>query len=355
MTVRPVLRRALCVTALVVSLRAIALAETADEAWQHVQALQHDLEADAPKGTNEVEFYAPKVAALHQAATGFVVGYPADARRWEADLAAIRSQQFPASAEERRAIFERNEALLKTILAAPDATAATKQAAERAIIRQHLDHLDLLTSPEQAVALEGRLADYLARYPDDPKASNMQVRRLDLWQRADPAKAAALLNEMAASPDEKIAAAARAPPAEKALRHAPLDWKLPALDGGTIDLPALRGRAVLVQFWASWCPDCNREMPVMLATYQQFHGQGLEVVGISLDKDKEALQATVRKKGIAWPQYFDGNYWNNDVAVRFGVRGIPELWLVDTNGRVVATGVQANQLAALIPPLLPAR
>ena len=93
----------------------------------------------------------------------------------------------------------------------------------------------------------------------------------------------------------------------------------------------------------------------MLATYQQFHGQGLEVVGISLDKDKEALQATVRKKGIAWPQYFDGNYWNNDVAVRFGVRGIPELWLVDTNGRVVATGVQANQLAALIPPLLPAR
>ena len=350
----PSLRRAWCAAALTVFSVASASAETADEAWQRVQTLQHALEADAPKGTNEVEFYAPKEIALHQAAVDFAAQHPDDGRRWEADLLAIRSQEFPAGADERRAIFNSNEALLKTILAAPDATAATKQAAERAVIRQHLDHLDLITTPEQAVALEGRLADYLARFPDDPKAANMQVRRLDLWQRADPAKAAALLDEMAASTDPKIAAAAKGRQAQKALNDAPLDWHLPAVDGGTIDLPALRGKAVLVQFWASWCPDCNREMPVMLTTYRQFHARGLEMVGISLDKDRDALLATLKKKGIAWPQYFDGKYWNNEVAVRYGVRGVPELWLVDTQGRVVATGVQADQLAAMIPPLLPA-
>ena len=355
MTAYPFCRRTLCVATLVIAFATAAFADATDDAWRHVQLLQQELEGDAPKGTNEVEFYAPKIAALHQAATDFAAAHPDDPRRWDADLTAIRSQQFPAPADERRAIFAGNEALLKTILAAPEASAATKQAAERAIIRQHLDHLDLLTSPEQATALEGRLTDYLARFPDDPKAANMQVRRLDLWQRADPAKAAALLDEMAASTDEKIAAAARGRQAQRALvGNAPLDWKLPALDGSTIDLPALRGRVVLVQFWASWCPDCNREMPAILSTYREFHPRGFEIVGVSLDKDKEALAATVRKKGIAWPQYSDGNYWNNDVAVRFGVRGIPELWLVDTSGRVVATGVQADQLAALIPPLLPA-
>ena len=353
MIVRPDLRRALLTAALVLSLAATAPAEPADEEWQHLQTLQHAVEADAPKGTNEVEFYAPKQAALHQAAVAFGAQHPKDARRWDADLMVIRSQEFPAGADERRAIFNGNETLLRTLLAAPDAPAATKQAAERAVIRQHLDHLDLLVTPEQAIALEGRLADYLARFPDDPKAANMEVRRLDLWQRADPARAAALLDEMAASTDPKIAAAAQGRKAQKTLADAPLDWKLPAVDGGTIDLPALRGKAVLVQFWASWCPDCNREMPAVLSAYQQFHARGLEVVGISLDKDKAALLATLKKKGIAWPQYFDGKYWDNEVAVRYGVRGIPELWLVDTQGRVVATGVQADGLATSVPPLLP--
>ena len=96
-------------------------------------------------------------------------------------------------------------------------------------------------------------------------------------------------------------------------------------------------------------------MPAVLNTYRQFHERGVEIVGVSLDKDKDALLATVRKKGMTWPQYYDGRGWENDLSVRYGVRGIPEMWLVDTGGRVVATGVQGDQLAALIPPLLPTR
>ncbi len=328
---------------------------SADAAWHRVEDLQHRLQADAPAGENEVEFYAPIETELHQAASEFAARYPDDPRRWEAELTVIRSQQFPVSADERREIFTNNEFLLAEILAAPNAAPKTKQLAERAVIRQYLDHLDLITTPSMATNVEARLADYLRRFPDDPKAANMQVRRIDLWQRADPAKAAALLDEMAANPDAQIAAAARGRQAQKNLFSAPLDWKLPGIDGNPIDLPGLRGKAVLIQFWASWCPDCNREMPAVLDAYRQFHDRGLEIVGVSLDKDKAALLATLKKKNIAWPQFFDGKYWNNEVAVRYGVRGIPELWLVDTAGRVVATGVQADQLAARIPPLLPNR
>ena len=329
--------------------------ETSDEAWLRIEGLQHQLQGAAPKGSNEVEFYAPIEAELHQTATEFASHHADDRRRWDAELIAIKTQQFPASAGERRAIFEHNEKVLQTILASPDASPKIKQEAERTVIRQHLDHLDLIATPEAATTLEARLADYLRRFPDDPKASNLQVRRIDLWQRVDPAKAAALRDEMATSSDPKISAAAHGRQAQQALGKTALDWKLPALDGTTIDFPSLRGKVILVQFWASWCPDCAREMPVVLSTYRQFHERGLEIVGVSLDKDKEALLATVRKKGVAWPQYYDGKGWENDLAVRYGVRGIPELWLVDGTGKVVATGVQVDQLEALIPPLLSSR
>ncbi len=272
--------------------------DTADDTWRRIEDLQHKVQADAPKGVNEVEFYAPLETVLHNAAAGFAKEYRDDPHRWDAELIAIKTQQFPADAEQRRAIFEHNENLLKAILAAPEASPKIKQEAERAVIRQHLDHLDLIATPEQAAALEARLADYLGRFPADPKAPNMQVRRIDLWQRVDPAKAATLRDELAESPDQKIAAAARGRQAQKALGNVPLDWKLPALDGAAIDLAALRGKVVLVQFWASWCPDCAREMPTVLNAYRQFHERGLEIVGVSLDKDKDALLATVRKKGL---------------------------------------------------------
>lgn len=350
------LRRVAC-AAILIGLFAprVLGAEDAEEGWKRVEDLRHKAQADAPKGVNEVEFYAALESELHDAATTFAKDHPDDPHRWEAELVALKSQQFPAAAEPRRALFEHNEAVLQTILAAPEATPKIKQDAERTILRQHLDHLDLIAAPTQAAALEARVADYLRRFPDDPKAANMQVRRIDLWQQFDPAKATALRDELAASKDPKVSAAAHGRQAQQALGATPLDWKLPALEGAPIDMASLRGKVVLVQFWASWCPDCAREMPVVLGTYRQFHNRGLEIIGVSLDKDKEALLATVRKKGIAWPQYYDGKGWENEVAVRYGVRGIPELWLVDTGGHVVATGVQADQLATLIPPLLPAR
>ena len=101
------------------------------------------------------------------------------------------------------------ETLLAEILAAPDRTRRTSnRTAERTVIFQHLDHLDLVDTPAQAAALEARLTDFIARHPTDPKANALQVRRLDLLEKADPAKAAALLDTLAASPDPKVADAA---------------------------------------------------------------------------------------------------------------------------------------------------
>ena len=336
------------------TLHASTMPPPAEESWQHIEKLRQQLSAEAPPGANEVEFYAPIKHELHGAAIAFTKDFPDNPHRWDAELLVLKTVQFPTPVPERRVVFDGQETLLAAILAAPGASAEVKQNAERTVIFQHLDHLDLIDTPAQAAALEARLTDFIARYPADPKANALQVRRLDLLDKSDPDKAAALLDTLAASPDPKVSAAAQGRRAVKAFADKPLDWKFTALDGTPVDFSTLRGKFVLVDFWASWCPDCMREMPDVLDAYRKYHDRGLEVVGVSLDHDRDALVAFTRKHAMPWPQLFDGQAWDSPYVVKYGVRGIPEMWLADRSGHVVATGLHGSQLEARLAPLLSA-
>jgi thiol-disulfide isomerase/thioredoxin len=112
----------------------------------------------------------------------------------------------------------------------------------------------------------------------------------------------------------------------------PLAFKFTALDGREVDLERLPGKVVLIDCWATWCPPCLREMPHVKAAYDRFHSKGFEVVGISSDDDRAALEKFVKENRIPWPQYVDGKGELNQFALQFDVGGIPTLWLVDRNG-----------------------
>jgi peroxiredoxin len=115
----------------------------------------------------------------------------------------------------------------------------------------------------------------------------------------------------------------------------PIDLTFSAADGSTVDLNALRGKVVLLNFWATWCPPCRDEIPNIVSAYHKYHAQGFEVVGISLDQDRNSLDQFVSNNGMDWPQYFDGHGWNNSLAQRFGVHALPQMWLLDRKGRIV--------------------
>lgn len=323
-----------------------------EQRWQHLKDLQQQLSGNAPKGVNEIEFFAPVKAELHTDAVDFAAAYPQDPRRWEAKLLEIKTTNFPAPAAERKDLFRQNEAIVGEIKAAADAPAEIKENAERTILFQHLDHLDLVGNPLEAAALETRMVAFLHDYPDDPRGSSMQVRRADLLARSDPAKVRPLLDELSESANPKVAAAARGRIAQIALGKVPLDWKFTALDGRELDFTQMRGRVILIDYWASWCPDCLRALPQVLAVHRKYHDKGFDVVGISLDNDQDALTSFLKKRDMPWPEYFDGKGWQSDLVTKYGVGGIPEMWIVGQDGRVSAAGVQPEELDGTVAGLL---
>lgn len=112
----------------------------------------------------------------------------------------------------------------------------------------------------------------------------------------------------------------------------PLKFK--ALDGREVDLEQLRGKVVLLDFWATWCPPCLEELPHVRDAYGRYKAQGLEIVGVSFDADRARLEEVVKRENIGWPQYFDGGGRDAAPGKVFGIRHWPSMWLLDRNGVV---------------------
>jgi thiol-disulfide isomerase/thioredoxin len=116
--------------------------------------------------------------------------------------------------------------------------------------------------------------------------------------------------------------------------HAFPTLEFTSFSGEQINMANLKGKVVLIDFWATWCGPCRRVMPDLVETYKEYHSKGFEIIGISLDKDRAQLEKYMEDTGITWPQYYDGLSWNNKISRRFGIRGIPHVVLLDKNGAV---------------------
>ena len=270
----------------------------------------------------------------------------------------------PSSADEARFHYQRKDG---AILAAAqrilelekDQTSPVFRLAFTEMLCIRADRIGQLPDAEQK-KLFGEITTYLrakAFERDDLRVAIPMAQRLD---QADATELAIQAYEfvsqlMRNSGDQEVAAHSDA--FEGTVRRLRLPGNAMEVEGTTydgqpFDLTSLRGKVILIDFWATWCGPCVAEIPNIRRNYEAYHAKGFEVVGVNLDDNRGDLDAFMEKERLPWTTLVQTGPLRNPVADKYGVSGIPTLILIDQDFKVVSLSARGERLNALLAQLL---
>ena len=274
----------------------------AEGSWEAVESMLKGPKKQ-PKSRAEAEdIYAEYLSEFDKAAAAFTKANPNDARRWKLALHEVQLNSARSALKIDPKSEEDIKKLLTDIAGADDADKETKGQASFILVMESKDNAGEFA----------RLAEaHMKAHPDLQmnKAIEQQMKTLE---------------------------------SEKALKEKPIEMTFKATNGTEVDLSKMRGKVVLIDFWATWCGPCVAEIPNVLKTYNALHDKGFEIIGISFDQDKKKLDTMTKQKEMPWPQYFDGEGWKNKFGTQYGIDSIPRMWLVDKKGMVVDTNARQD-------------
>ena len=321
------------------AIKEVAGLKTADSLWEYIQKYSNldDVKPDAGLPPDEQRAQAQvavgaKISHLQPALNAFLKDYPQDPRRYDARLLRLLFLK-----DTDHITNQESTDVLKAVAAAPDAPKDARQQARGALLENFVQEAD--PSAGLTGALEKELSSYEADFPGDENGARFVTLRLRFLGEAGPDKVKALLETLAKSPNQATAGAAKA---QLALRTEPLALKFTAIDGQEIDLAKLRGKVVLLDFWATWCVPCMMKLPEVLAIHKKYDAKDFQIIGISLDQDRSALEKVIRLKGMDWPEVNDPKGFEGEIPGEFGLEVIPTAWLMDREGHAHPLALDAD-------------
>jgi peroxiredoxin len=131
-----------------------------------------------------------------------------------------------------------------------------------------------------------------------------------------------------------------------------LDFTQADPDGKKVSLKSFRGKYVLVDFWASWCRPCRQENPNVVKAFNKYKEKNFTILGVSLDSNRQPWLKAIKSDNLAWTQVSDLKGWNNEVAARYNVQSIPQNFLIDPSGKIIAKNLRGEELDSRLSELL---
>jgi thiol-disulfide isomerase/thioredoxin len=341
---------------------------TFDAAWKAFVAVR-----DANGDFEEKMITRPRLLA--RMALDLFEGYPQDPRRWNAVAELFKANSAYSYGRDesktgpdsylrdnagRIAWNTYARALYEQLVAAPD----VPPEAAKAGIAAYFGKLSMTfdAAPESLVPV---VDEYTRRFPDDPALAPMEDQIYSRFIGSpNPTLAEERLPKLLQSSNPAVRDFAQAKMLVKVGRNRPIDMKFKAIDGREVDLEKLRGKVVLIDFWATWCVPCMEEVPHLKKMYEQYRQQGFEIVGISFDatpkasnpsseeKSADKLRAFLQEKGMSWPNYYDGKGWGNEMGKKYAIKGLPSKFLLGKDGLLAALNLSGEALESKVKELL---
>jgi thiol-disulfide isomerase/thioredoxin len=339
----------------------------ADRDWAALLKIMKPIQPDNPKDVSKRQRIlraADRAKRQGEACWDFYTRYPTHPRRWNVALIMIRmdpsfvkdfAPDFDQTGhtvidEEAKAAWQKNLDAVKAALeSAADVPQSVQADLEGMPLKAAVRAAQAQTGPAQGaaiVALLPKVQAYLNRFQDEKSVTPFIVNYLYAVGASAPAELENVLGKLAASPHAEVRASAKDRLRAVALLRQPFQMKFTAIDGREVDMMKLRGKVVLIDFWATWCGPCIAELPNVKAVYEKYHAQGFEVVSISLDEQRarSKLVDFVRENHMPWPQHFDGKGWKNEFAVQYAINAIPAMFLLDVNGMIISIDARGKSL-----------
>lgn len=220
----------------------------------------------------------------------------------------------------------------------------------------------VMEGEKELMAKALQAVDDAIKLGNEPTRRNFMYPRLLTWlvdygfEQVDDKRRVAILRRIQRDyPDASEASIAKGKLRQIEALGKPFDLSFTdAISGKQVALKEMRGRVVVLDFWATWCLPCVAELPRLQRLYEQYHEKGLEIVGISLDSSEEQgglekLRAFVAERKLPWPQHYLGG--DTSYSADWGIHGIPAMFVIDKQGRLHST-IAREKLESLIPQLL---